>query len=1189
MVPRAVLMKTGLKTINNARHVNTVRSVNTGRPFSTARSFNTVRPSYTAHPKSTVLCARPRTHFQNQAQSTVQRPFYKKTVLTKSSKNQNVITGRQTVNTGRQNVNTVRARGFNAVKPSACWVWRPIKPNGASLSYSQLNDKGFVDSGCSRHMSGNIAHLSDFKDFDGGYVTFGGGANGGRITGKGTIKTDKLDFDDVYFVKELKFNLFSVSQMCDKKNYVLFTDSECLVLSPNFKLPDENQILLKIPRQDNMYSFDMKNIVPKDGLTCLVAKATSEESMLWHRRLGHVNFKNINKLVKENLVRDLPLKRFENDQTCVACLKGKQHRASCKTKAFNPITKPLFMLHMDLFGPTFVSSLMHKKYCLVVTDDYSRFSWVFFLRTKDETSEILKNFIKEVENLVDKKVKIIRSDNGTEFKNKVMDDFCREKGIKREYSVARTPQQNGVAERKNRTLIEAARTMLADSKLPTTFWAEAVSTACYVQNRVLIVKPHNKTPYELFRGVKPAIGFMKPFGCHVTILNTLDKLGKFDGKSDEGFFVGYSLSSKAFRVYNIRTRKVQENLHVGFLENKPMIEGNGPQVYRVYESSNTLNKDQDEIAMPIWTDASYFGTTADQQVNTARQEVNTGSREVSTTIPEVNTATPEDLVGLIPTSEDTQVEDQEIELGNISPSYAVSSTPHIRIHKDRPIDHVIGDVQSSVQTRRMTTSYSELGFLGAIYKGKTHQDLHTCLFACFLSQEEPKRVSKALNLPKGHRAIGTKWVYRNKKDERGIVIRNKARLVAQGHTQEEGIDYDEVFAPVARIEAIRIFLAYASYMGFEDPDHPDKVYKVMKALYGLHQAPRAWYDTLATYLLSNGFQRGQIDQTLFIKSQKGHILLVQIYVDDIIFGSTKKELCDEFEKLMKDKFQMSSMGELTFFLGLQVQQRKKGIFISQDKYVHEILRKFNYSDVKSASTPTDLEKPLVKDGDADDVDEHLYRSMIGSLMYLTASRPDIMFAVCACARFQVSPKTSHLLAVKRIFRYLKGKPSLGLWYSKDSPLELVAYTDSDYAGATLDRKSTTGGCQFLGNRLISWQCKKQTVVATSTTEAEYVAAASCCGQVLWIQNQLLDYGYNFMNTVIYIDNTSTICIIENPVQHSKTKHIEIRHHFIRDCNAKKLIQMAKIDTQLNVADLLTKGFDAGRFQYLVSSIGMLNP
>ncbi|GJV97143.1 putative ribonuclease H-like domain-containing protein [Tanacetum coccineum] len=294
------------------------------------------------------------------------------------------------------------------------------------------------------------------------------------------------------------------SQMCDKKNYVLFTDTECLVLSPNFKLPDESQILLKIPRKDNMYSFDMKNIVPKESLTCL--------------------------LVKDNLVRGLPTKHFENDQTCVACLKGKQHRASCKSKVLNPITKPLFMLHMDLFGPTFVSSLMHKKYCLVVTDDYSRFTWVFFLATKDETSEILKNFIKEIEKLMDKKVKIIKSDNGTEFKNKVMDDFCKEKGIRREYSVARTPQQNGVAKRRNKTLIEAARTMLADSKLPTTFWAEAVSTACYVQNRVLVVKPYNKTPYELFRGFKPALRFMRSFGWHVTILNTLDSLGKFDGK-----------------------------------------------------------------------------------------------------------------------------------------------------------------------------------------------------------------------------------------------------------------------------------------------------------------------------------------------------------------------------------------------------------------------------------------------------------------------------------------------------------------------------------------------------------------------------------------------------------------------------------------------------------------------------------
>ncbi|GKF04830.1 putative ribonuclease H-like domain-containing protein [Tanacetum coccineum] len=323
-------------------------------------------------------------------------------------------------------------------------------------------------------------------------------------------------------------------------------------------------------------------------------------------------------------------------------------------------------------------------------------------------------------------------------------------------------------------------------------------------------------------------------------------------------------------------------------------------------------------------------------------------------------------------------------------------------------------------------------------------------------------------------------------------------MVAQGYTQEEGINYDEVFALVARIEAIRLFLAYALFKdfvvyqidvksafiygkieeefyvcqppGFEDLDFPDKVYKVEKTLYRLHQAPRAWYETLSTYLLDNGFQRGKIDKTLFIRRDKGDILLVQVYVDDIIFGSIKKSLCTEFKKMMHKKFQMSSMGKLTFFLGLQVKQKEDGIFISQDKYVTEILKKFSFTDVKTASTPMETQKPLLNDEDGDEVDVYLYRSMISSLMYLTSSRPDIM--------------------------YLKGQPKLGMWYPKDSPFDLVAYTDSDYAEASLDRKSTIGGCQFLGCRLILWQCKKQTVVATFITEAKYVAASTCYSQVL---------------------------------------------------------------------------------------------
>ncbi|GKD22899.1 putative ribonuclease H-like domain-containing protein, partial [Tanacetum coccineum] len=754
--------------------------------------------------------------------------------------------------------------------------------------------------GCSRHITGNKAYLLDFKEFDGGYVTFGGGAYGGIITGKGTLKTDNIDFEDVYFVNELKFNLFSVSQMCDKKNYVLFTDSECLVLSPDFKLPDESQILLKIPRKDNMYSFDMKSIVPKDGLTCLVAKATLDESMLWHMRLGHINFKNINKLVKENLVRGLPLRRFENDQTCVACLKGKQHRASCKSKVLNPITKPLFMLHMDLFGPTFVSSLMHKKYCLVVTDDYSMFTWVFFLATKDET---------------------------------------KKKGIRREYSVARTPQQNGVAERRNRTLVEAARTM------------------------VLVVKPHNKTPYELFRGFKPALSFMRPFGCHVTILNTLDNLGKFDGKSDEGFFVGYSLSCKAYRVYNTRTRKVEENLHIGFLENNPMVEGNAPKwLFDIDSLTQSMN--YVPVAAGTTTnesaDASDFDSSSKDDGNDEPQPSRDHGKKIDEGVSNASGVDDEDRPESINTASSYEL-DSPKDMFKLGASHTLETT-HVEFFSD----------EDEPEIRRMTKSTSKQGFLSDVYEQKTHDTLNTGLYACFLSQIKPTSIAKALSR---RSSLGG--------SNAGSLLNSSSQ---QGHRQEEGIDYEEVFAPMARIEAIRLFLAYASFMGFlvyqmdvksaflygtikeevyvtqppgfKDPDHPDKVYKVVKALYRLHQAPRAWYETLANYLLGNRFKKGKIDQTLFIKKQKGDILLVQVYVDNIIFGSTNKELCTAFEKLMKD---------------------------NQDKYVAEILKKFNYTDVKSASTLVDLEKPLVKDGNADDVDVRLYRSMIGSLMYLTAS------------------------------------------------------------------------------------------------------------------------------------------------------------------------------------------------------------
>nr|GEY92031.1 putative ribonuclease H-like domain-containing protein [Tanacetum cinerariifolium] len=653
--------------------------------------------------------------------------------------------------------------------------------------------------------------------------------------------------------------------MCDKKNSVLFTKTECLDLSPNFKLLDESQVLLRIPKQSNMYSFDLQNGVPSGDLTCLFAKASIDESNLWHRSLGHVNFKTMKKLVKGNLLRGLPSKIFKNDHTCVACQKGKQHKAT--------------------------------------------------------------------------------------------------------YSL-----------------------------WPITFWAEAVNTACYILNKALVTKPHNKTPYELLNGRSSRLDFMRPFGCLVTILNTVDPLGKFEGKADEGFLVGYSVTS------------TQDNVDAG-----------------------KKVSDQDHIMLPLWFSISYTYKSSDDKAEDDKPKDDNGSKTVVKPVNKEDQAYREELDRLM--SQEKEASDAANSLSKEFEQGCMDQRGAAKAGSTNNFNNVINPIQLMLPVLEELLELVDHRFLILMHSFPDDtllyvdqddsqipdlKDTTELRKAGFNNMESSTIVSP----------IPTHRVYMNKKDERGIVVRNKARLVAQGHRQEEGIDYDEVFASLARIEAIRIFLAFASFMGFIvyqmdvksaflygtiekevyvsqppgfiDPQFPNKVYKVEKALYDLHQAPRACYETLSTFLLLNRYRRGIIDKTLFIKTDKDDIMLVQVYVDDIIFGSTKKSLCDKFEALMHKRFQMSSIRELTFILGLQVKHSEE-------------------------------ESSLVR----------------------ITSRPDIMFVVCAYSRFQVTPKLSHLYVVKRIFRYLKGQPKLGLWYPRDSPFDLEAYSDSDYAGANLDRKSTT--------------------------------------------------------------------------------------------------------------------------------------
>nr|GEZ99570.1 putative ribonuclease H-like domain-containing protein [Tanacetum cinerariifolium] len=549
-----------------------------------------------------------------------------------------------------------------------------------------------------------------------------------------------------------------------------------------------------------MYNVDLKNIVPSGDLTCLFAKATLDESNLWHRRLGHINFKTMKKLVKGNLVRGLPSKVFENDHTCVACKKGKKHTAFCKTKPVSSVNQLLQRNKPNVAG--------------------SGPTWLFDIDTLTWTMNY----------------KPVTTGNQSNPSAGVQDQFDAEKAGEE------TVQQYVL--------------------FPV--WSFSSTN------------PHNTNDDAAFGGKKPEFERRKP--------------------ESELYVSPRTLMRLMLLILQFLLRQISTNSTTTFSAAGPSNAAVSPtHVKSSYMDTSQLPEDPN---MQESEDITYFDDEED--------------------------------VGA------------EADFTSLETSITVSPIPTTRVHKDHYVTQTIGDLSSATQTRSMKRVAKDQGRLSQI----NNDDFRTCIFACFLSQEEPKRVWVLVDLPQGKRAIGTKWVFRNKKDERGIVVKNKARLISQRHTQEEGIDYKEVFTPVARIEAIRLVLAYASFMGFmvyqmdvksaflyetikeevyvcqppgfEDPDYPNKVYKAVKALYGLHQAPRAWYETLANYLLENGFQRGKIDQTMFIKRQTCDILLVQIYVDDIIFGYTNKDLCKAFEKLIKDKYQMSSMGELTFFLGLQV-------------------------------------------------------------------------------------------------------------------------------------------------------------------------------------------------------------------------------------------------------------------------------
>nr|GEU87480.1 hypothetical protein [Tanacetum cinerariifolium] len=903
---------------------------------------------------------------------------------------------------------------------------------------------------------------------------------------------------------------FVYGQFYDSDLEVAFRRNACFVRNL------EGFDLFKGDRSTNLYTINLHEMASASPI-CLMARASSTKSWLWHQRLSHLNFDTINDLAKNDLVAGLPKFKYHKEHLCPSCEQGKSKRASHPPKPVPNSRQRLHLLHMDLCGPLRIASINGKRYVLVIVDDYSLYTWVHFLRSKDEAPEVIIMFLKRI---------------------------------------------------------------------------TAIATECFTQNRSIIHRRFNKTPYELINGRKPDISFVHVFGAFCYPKNDREDIRKLGAKGDIGFFIGSGLDL-TYAPLTITMQQPSEGeldllfeaLYDDYIGGQPLATGRTvspaqePQVCQSSTASITIAD-----SAPTPTNLSSHATNiliTSQDVD----ELNSNAIVDGNTFvnPFANSST----------STAASSSSQNIDPSNMHTFY--QPYPHeFQWTKDHPLEQVIGEPSRPVLIRNQLRSDGDM-----------------CMYALSMSTMEPKNVKEAMTdlawidsvqeellqfkrldvwvlvpSPYNISPLTLKWLFKNKHDEEQTVIRNKSRLVVRGYRQEEGINFKESFASVARMEAIRIFLAYAAHKsftvfqidvkiaflhgslkedvhvcqpeGFIDADHPSHVYKLKKALYGLKQVPRAWYGELSTFLLHNHFFKGTINRTLFIRRLHVDILVVQVYVDDINFGSTHPRYIQLFSDLMKSRFKMSMMEEMTFFLGLQVNQSPCGIFINQSKYVFEILNTYGMESCDPIGTPMEIKDKLDLDQNGTSVVATKYRSMIGALMYLTSSRPDIVHATCLCARYQGKPIEKHLKEVKRIFRYLWGTVNTGLWHTKDSGFELTGFLDADYAGCKDTFKSTFDGAQFLGEKLVSWSSKKQDCTALSNAEAEYVSLSA-----------------------------SSIAISCNPVQHSRTKHIAVRYHFIKEHVEKGSIELYFVKTDYQLADIFTKALPADRFNYLVRRLGEL--
>ncbi|KAJ4740894.1 Transposon Ty1-H Gag-Pol polyprotein [Rhynchospora pubera] len=1047
------------------------------------------------------------------------------------------------------------------------------------VNESEKQNLWYLDSGATNHMTGCKENFTELDTSVAGTVKFGDGSMV-SIYGRGTVLLqgrmgEHKALTDVYYIPKLTSNIISLGQLEEQGCRIMLENGQLKVFDR------EEQLLIRVKRARNrLYILNLDVTQP----ICLKTHLNNED-WLWHARYGHLNFQALRTLSQKELVAGLPLVNHA-EQVCSGCLVGKQRRSPFPQEAMFRAKEVLELVHGDLCGPIVPMTPAGNKFFLLMVDDYSRYMWIVLLKSKDMAFQAFKEIKIAAELEANAKLKAFRTDRGGEFRSNEFTSYCKQVGIKRYLTAPYSPQQNGVVERRNQTVVGMARSMMRSMNMPAKFWGEAVTTAVYILNRAITKSVVGMTPYEAWHKQKPSVHHMRTFGCiaHVKQLN--NQGGKFAARSTPMVFIGYEIGSKAYRMYDPVTGKLQISRDAVFEEEKAWnwntVHGSerlqGGEMFEIYEISD--NCEQEDEAQQ-----AFIPT---QSVRHAEN----GTEELTARVPldEPITATTQD-----PTEDDV--------------------SPRNNITRMRTLQDLY-DVTEPIEI-----DYSELCLLGteepADFQEASKEESWRCAMQDELDSIHNNNTWSLVDRPTDQKVIGLKWIYKVKKDSDGKVIKHKARLVAKGYVQKQGIDFDEVFAPVARIETVRLLIALAAHNGwklhhmdvksaflngeleeevyvsqppgFEKKGSEHKVLKLHKALYGLRQAPRAWNSKLDKTLMAIGFKRSPVEYAVYKKHCKQSFVFVGVYVDDLIITGTCEGEISKFKEKMKEIFQMSDLGLLSYYLGIEVHQTTSNITLCQEAFARRILQSCGMEDCNMIQAPMEARLKLSKKSTAPLVDQSKYRSIVGSLRYLLHTRPDLAYSVGIVSRFMESPTTEHMNAVKHILRYIKGTSGLGCSYGKGSEeeLKLIGYSDSDLAGDLDDRKSTTGVAFFLGNNLISWVSRKQKVVALSSCEAEYIAAttAACLG--VWLQFLLTDLLQRKTGTVkLYIDNKSAISLCKNPVYHDRTKHIDTRFHYIRECVEEKKIEVEHIGTKDQLADILTKPLGRIKFIEMRKRIGL---